>query len=60
MARRAELELRELLRRELVGESAEDNESEASDEDSRSYWQMLGLRIMENLHVLASRPRGRT
>lgn len=49
MARRAEIELRELLRRELVGEGSD--ETDTSDEESQSYWHMLGLRILENLQV---------
>ena len=49
LARKAEIELRELLRRELVGEASD--ETDTSDEESQSYWHMLGLRILENLQV---------
>ena len=50
MARQAEIELRELLRRELIGDSdtAEEGGLDSSD---KSYWTTLGLRMLENLQV---------
>lgn len=49
-ARLAAVELRELLRKELL-DSSQGVGTEGVDDAERSYWSILGLRIAENLQV---------
>ena len=45
MARRAEVELRELLRRELVGEGADENENDENENDEEDTSERLSVAV---------------